>query len=205
MLAAGRTLIAIRHGETDWNAVARLQGTQDIPLNDRGRQQAIANGRALAAWFDRTGEAPETFDYAASPLGRARETMALIRAELGLAPDGHRIDDRLRELTFGRWEGMTLKEVKAVDAAGHAARKADRWEFVPPDGESYAMLADRIALWLDDVDRDMVIATHGGVVRALLKLISGRDPVEIAAFPIHQDRFVVFRDGSAEWIGGLDV
>lgn len=197
-------MIAIRHGETDWNAVARLQGTQDIPLNDRGRRQAIANGRALAAWFARGELAPESFDFVASPLDRARETMALMRTELGLAPDDHKIDERLRELTFGRWEGMTLKEVKAVDAAGHAARKADRWGFVPPDGESYAMLADRIALWLDDVDRDMVIATHGGVVRALLKLISGQDPAEIAAFPIHQDRFVVFRDGVAEWIEGLD-
>ena len=205
MLPAGQTLIAVRHGETDWNAVARLQGTQDIPLNDRGRRQARANGRALAAWFDRTGTARNGFDYVASPLDRARETMALMRSELELPPDQYGIDAELRELTFGRWEGMTLKQVKAADPAGHAARKADRWGFVPPDGESYAMLADRVALWLADVDRDMVVATHGGVVRALLKLIRGDDPAEIASFPIHQDRFVVFRDGVAEWIAGIDA
>ena len=205
MLPSGLTLIAVRHGETDWNAVARLQGTQDIPLNDRGRWQASANGRALANWFARSEIAPTAFDYLASPLDRARETMALVRGELDLPPAEHRIDDRLRELTFGRWEGMTLKEVKAADPAGHAARKADRWGFVPPGGESYAMLADRIALWLADVDRDMVVATHGGVVRALLKLICDRDPADIAAFPIHQDRFVVFRDGKAEWIEGVDA
>src|SRR6478752_5939874 len=93
----------LRHGQTDWNAEWRLQGQQDIPLNDLGRRQAQENGlrlKALARSFD-------GYDFVASPLGRARETMELARAAAGLPPDAYRIEDRLKEICFGDWEGHT--------------------------------------------------------------------------------------------------
>ena len=67
--------------------------------------------------------------------------MELARDAMGLAPARYRLDPALKELTFGDWEGLTWPEVRARDPKGVAARHADKWDFVPPEGESYAMLA----------------------------------------------------------------
>ena len=80
----GLTLYFVRHGETDWNAERRYQGQTDIPLNDRGRAQSRRNGEALRAFLPHIAGA----DFVASPLGRARETMEILRDTLGLDPSG---------------------------------------------------------------------------------------------------------------------
>src|SRR5689334_12381899 len=105
------TLIFIRHGETDWNVEGRLQGQRDIPLNDTGRAQARRNGTAIKAAM------PETvgFDFVASPLSRSRETMEIVRAAMGLPAENYTTDDRLKELTFGAWEGLTDEDLRAVN------------------------------------------------------------------------------------------
>src|SRR3954463_11872778 len=97
--ALTHTLYFVRHGETDWNLEARLQGQRDVPLNDFGRVQAEEAGARLRGLVLRY----EKLDYVASPLGRARETMERLRETIGLAPRTYRIDDRLKELTFGGW------------------------------------------------------------------------------------------------------
>src|SRR5437868_5015230 len=91
MLRSGVRLYYVRHGETDWNRDQRYQGQRDIPLNATGRSQAVRNGRALA---ETLGKDAAVIDYVASPLLRARETMELMRAELGLPPRGYRSDRR---------------------------------------------------------------------------------------------------------------
>ena len=73
------TIYYIRHGETSWNAEGRLQGTLDIPLNDRGRTQAAHAGHVLADLFARDGRDKASLPFVASPLGRARSTMELVR------------------------------------------------------------------------------------------------------------------------------
>src|SRR3954463_14447361 len=95
--ALTHTLYFIRYGETDWNAEARLQGQRDIPLNGFGRAQAEEAGARLRGLVLRC----EELDYVASPLGRTRETMERLRETIGLAPPTYRLDDRLKELTFG--------------------------------------------------------------------------------------------------------
>ena len=94
----------VRHGQTDWNAEHRLQGQADIALNALGRAQATRNGRKLAELI----ADPADFDFVASPLGRTRETMELVRAAMGLEPHGYRTDPRLIEVHFGDWQGHTL-------------------------------------------------------------------------------------------------
>ena len=94
-------LYYIRHGETDWNAIGRLQGTQDIPLNDLGRKQAAHVGGVLAGLFARDGRDRLSLPFVASPLGRARATMELVRGTLNLPPHDYAIDDRLREIAYG--------------------------------------------------------------------------------------------------------
>jgi probable phosphoglycerate mutase len=162
------TLYFARHGETDWNLERRLQGQHDIPLNALGRQQASRSGTILRGLIDRIGRPAAEFDYVSSPLGRARETMELMRAELGLDPGHYRTDARIMEMSFGRWEGFTFAELQAREAAALAARERDKWDFVLPGGESYAQLVVRVREWYAGIERDTVVAAHGGVCRALI-------------------------------------
>ena len=157
-----------RHGETDWNLERRLQGQHDIPLNALGRVQASRCGEILRGLLSRTGRPAAEFDYLSSPLDRARETMELMRAALGLDPGQYRTDARLMEMSFGRWEGFTFAELQAREAAALAARERDKWGFVLPGGESYAQLQVRVRAWYEGIECDTVVAAHGGVCRALM-------------------------------------
>jgi broad specificity phosphatase PhoE len=190
-------LIFVRHGETPYNAENRLQGQRDVPLNGRGRDQARAVGRTLRARLGSEIDRLEAADaFVASPLLRTCETMALARGAMGLAPARYRLDPALKELTFGAWEGLTWPEVKARDPKGAAARRADKWNFVPPGGESYAMLAGRVGLWLETLTADAFVVSHGGVARALMTLIAGVPGAVAADAPIVQGRALVFEKGS---------
>src|SRR5271167_211102 len=110
--APRRTLYFVRHGETDWNAERRLQGRRDIPLNALGRKQAARCGELLRNLLAVSGATPRQFAFTASPLSRARETMEIVRTELGVPPRDYTTDARLAELSFGKWEGLTYKEVR---------------------------------------------------------------------------------------------
>jgi probable phosphoglycerate mutase len=192
-------LIFLRHGETDWNVERRLQGQHDVPLNETGRRQAARAGgriRAMEAAFPRIDKLP----YIASPLGRACETMEIARAAMGLDPHAYARDERLKELSFGRWEGLTWPEVQA-DAPNLAfGREHDKWGFTPPGGESYAMLAERIAPFLESLGGDAVIVSHGGVARVLMALIGGAPRERAPMADIWQDRPLVFQRGRYDWI-----
>jgi probable phosphoglycerate mutase len=189
------TLVFIRHGETDWNVEHRLQGQQDIPLNDRGRLQARRNGETLL----RAVPDVARFEFVTSPLVRARETMEILRAAMGLSAGGYRIDPGLKEITFGEWEGFTLAELSAKDAGAVVARESDKWGYQPPRGESYAMLSVRIRHWLESVERDTVAVSHGAVSRVIRGLLEGLRSEEIPLLDAPQDRFLVVRPDRAEW------
>ena len=190
-------ILFVRHGETAWNAENRLQGQHDIPLNPRGRAQASAVGRVLRARIphDLT-KLDRARAFVASPLSRARETMELMRAAMDLVPKSYRLDPALMELTFGDWEGHTWSEVAARDPKGVRGRFADKWNYVPPNGESYAMLAERIKSWLAALSSDVVVVSHGGVARALMRLLAGEPEAKAADEPVVQGRALLFdRDG----------
>ena len=192
----------IRHGETDYNREGRLQGQQDTPLNAKGREQASAVGRALRKLAGPQMMAlDEAGAFVASPFVRTRRTMELARAAMGLEPTAYALEDRLKELTFGDWEGFTWPEIEARDPAGAAARAADKWDFVPPEGESYAGLARRLAPWVETVEHDLFVASHGGVARALMYLLAGVTPEKAAEVSIQQGRAILFEGGRFEWIG----
>lgn len=194
-------LIFLRHGETAYNAENRLQGQLDIPLNARGREQARAVGRTLRA---RTGAEIEQLEaagaFVASPLVRAQETMEIVRDAMGLEPDRYKLDARLKELSFGGWEGMTWSEIEARDHKGVKARDSDKWIVAPPGGESYAILATRLRPWLDGLTGDAFVVSHGGVARSLMALIAGVAPAKAAEAPIAQGRALCFENGGCRWI-----
>lgn len=186
------TLYFARHGETDWNRERRLQGQHDIPLNALGRTQSSRCGAILRDLLARAGGSSAGYEYVASPLGRARETMELMRAELGLPPQHYRTDARLMEMSFGRWEGYTFAELQAREGQGLAARERDKWDFVLPGGESYAQLVVRVSAWYAGVERDTVVSAHGGVCRALIAHLGIAQPEAASMGDVGQGVVYVF-------------
>ena len=163
-----RRILLARHGETAWNALGRLQGATDIPLNDTGRDQARALGAALADAGIST--------VWTSDLSRARETGALVATALGLAAP--RVEPALRERQFGVFEGLTRHECKSQHPEAWRAGVAQTG--TPPGGElrdvAAARLADalrRIASAPAERDGAVLVISHGGIMRLWLMTLHG--------------------------------
>lgn len=186
----------IRHGETDWNVAGRLQGRHDIALNVRGRAQAEHCGAVLADLFARDGRDAATLEYLSSPLGRAQETMQLVRGALGLSSDGYRIDPQLSEISFGDWEGYTIAELRHRDPQRIAAREHDKWSFVAPGGESYRAVSVRMGRWHDGLAGDAVVCAHGGTARGLMAHLGIAKPAAAPLIDIAQGVVYVFEGDS---------
>jgi broad specificity phosphatase PhoE len=195
-------ILFARHGQTSYNAQNRLQGQRDVPLNGKGRQQASGIGR-----FVRSNLGVEMLQleakgaFWASPLARTRQTMELARAAMGLPTNSYHVDARLKELSFGDWEGLNWDEVSAKDPELVAARHAGKWDFTPPSGESYATLTARVASWLDERESDLFVVAHGGIARALLTIIRSVAASAAAETEVAQGRILVFDKGAFAWIG----
>jgi probable phosphoglycerate mutase len=189
------TIYYIRHGETEWNAEGRLQGTQDVPLNALGRRQAAHSGGILADLFARDGRDRSSLPFVASPLGRARSTMELVRSELKMPPADYGLDDRLREVGYGQWEGSTLAQAQASDPALFARRQVEKWTVAPPGGETYAEVQIRVRDWYDSLNADIVAVAHGGTARALMVALGIETPSSAADLTIEQGAVYVFDDG----------
>ncbi len=188
----------VRHGQTDWNAEARLQGQKDIALNNTGRGQALGNGLKLRRLLASTGD----FDFVSSPLSRTRETMELMRQAMDLPRHGFRLDERLVEICFGDWEGSTLAEIQARDPARLAERDADKWNFIPPGdrAESYEILSWRVGSWLKSVESPTICTCHGGVIRCIFALIGQVTTADAAYMDVPQDRILRLTDAGLHWL-----
>lgn len=149
----------IRHGETDWNATARIQGCTDVPLNDQGRAQA----RATAAMLLDDGQRWDAIW--ASPLTRAHDTARIIAEQLDLAPI--RTDPALQERNFGEAEGLLSAERRT--------RYADR---PIPGAESWDEVLRRGLGIIEKIraahpDHRVLVVSHGGVINGLMARFSG--------------------------------
>jgi probable phosphoglycerate mutase len=144
----------------------------------------------------RDGRAPAELGYVSSPLIRARTTMEIVRATLGLQPSGFAIDARLAEIAFGEWEGLTYADVLKRDEDVVARRESDKWGFQPPGGESYEQLTVRMRAWYETVDKDTVVAAHGGTARALIAHLGIASPQDATHYSIDQGVVYVFSEGA---------
>jgi probable phosphoglycerate mutase len=168
-------IIAVRHGETEWNVAHRLQGHIDVPLNDQGRAQALATARTLTEGGDPSEDIAAVY---ASDLARAFETGRAI-AEAAHAP--LTAVRGLRERSFGNWEGSSYDELNvAFPAEAERWRKRDPAWSPPGAAENLLQFRERISLAVQDLARrhigqQIVIVTHGGVLDVLYRLASGLD------------------------------
>jgi probable phosphoglycerate mutase len=156
-------LLAIRHGETAWNAAGRIQGHVDIPLNDVGREQAR---RLAAALADEPIDAIYTSD-----LSRAHQTAEPLAARRGLVA---RPEPRLRERSFGRFEGLTFAEIQAGWPEEHR-RWRDRDPTYGPEGgevlaDFYARIVTSVVgLCEAHAGGTIALVAHGGVIDCLYR------------------------------------
>ena len=119
-----------------------------------------------------------TLPFVASPLQRARATMELVRGALKLPPEKYALDDRLREIGYGVWEGSTLAEMQAADPVLYARRLTAKWTMAPEGGETYAEVQDADARLVRFRDSDTVAVAHGGTARALMVALGIETPAE---------------------------
>jgi broad specificity phosphatase PhoE len=190
------SLYLIRHGETDWNARRLLQGRRDIPLNAVGQGQAVVSGTCLK-WLlpDAT-----TVDFIASPLGRTRQTMEIIRQQLGLDAADYRTDERLVEINFGEWEGLDWQQIAERQPERYQARQADPLNFIPTDGENYPHVFERVGSLLNSLQRDTVLVAHAGVLRSCLALLTDVPDTGVPLLEIPQDQVLMIRGARFAWM-----
>jgi len=163
-------LYLIRHGETAWNADGRFQGQTDTLLNDIGRAQAGVVARIMDDWH--------VDAVYSSDLARAAETAEIIAATHGLIPIP---DVRLREISFGEWEGLSLAEATERWPDIVASWRADSLHTRPPGGETQEAVRQRVVEFTAEIVRQhpegsICVVGHGGSLRMLVAQILGTDP-----------------------------
>ena len=171
----------LRHGQTDWNKQARLQGSTDIALNDHGKEQALLAAEKLASQDCRY--------ILTSPLTRARQTAEILASHLGLAVQ---IDPRLSERHFGAFEGMTIDEVlearKTMLPSMNPEPDLDGMHY-PKNAETITEVYQRINPLLDEIkDNDgVLLVSHGIPFRLITKIILGQMHSSPNASPVRFD------------------
>jgi broad specificity phosphatase PhoE len=181
-------IFLLRHGETVWNRERRVQGQKDSPLTSLGVEQARRCGAALKALLDPA----DGYRLVASPLGRALHTAAIVAEALGLSAREIGTDDRLKEMAWGRWDGMTAAEIEAQDPELWQARIDDRWTRPPPGGgETQQDLHYRAAAWLGSVEvgARLVVVAHGALGRAVRCAYAGLPPTAMLELDQPQNAF----------------
>jgi broad specificity phosphatase PhoE len=186
-----RRLYIARHGETDWNAVRRLQGAADIPLNETGREQA----RAIAGELAKAGIVSVT----TSDLSRARETGEIAAAAFGLSLTTTEPD--LRERGFGVFEGLNREELEA--------RFPEEWRAwqtnatAPPGGEPPELVIARMKRALERIlsrPGPTLVISHGAAMRLVLTELGGQPVQPIANGGIYR----VDAEGDARIVDAWD-
>ena len=179
--SASRLYIA-RHGETVFNAAARLQGNHaHTPLTRAGFEQAADIGAALR---HRLGRKPDLQLWSSSA-GRALQTIAIIAEHLELDWHDALHDDRLVEIDTGSWAGRYYADV--AEEHGPIVDMETRLLKPAPDGENYAQIAARVGGWLDEhggEPGDKLIITHGISSRVLRGVLLGLDPLPGYGAPV---------------------
>lgn len=186
-------VMLIRHAETPWNRERRMQGHIDTPLSEAGRAQAAALGQRLAgARFDA---------LYSSDLARARETAGAIAQHTG---SGIVADARLRERSFGIFEGLTYAEMAVQHPEDFARFDSRDPDYVMPGGESARTFWGRCLACLAEIGerhagREVVVVTHGLVLDAVYREAHGLAYDEPRPVPLVNASINVFGYDGGAW------
>jgi broad specificity phosphatase PhoE len=186
-------LFLVRHGQTEWNLVHRIQGQLDSPLTELGRLQADRVGAALAG--------VEFSQLYCSDSGRAMETVERIRRANPDLPMPC-MDVRLRELDYGDWEGVLSSELEADNPGFFRSYINNAGSFKAPNGESFTDLQNRFSSFLSGLkmadDENCLIVSHGGLIRVALLVLTGKSLTEFRSI----DSIEAASISRLEWTNG---
>ena len=175
----------LRHGETVWNREKRIQGSTNSPLTAKGITMSRAWGQHLltgSVKWDR---------IVSSPLPRTVQTAELVNESLHLPLI---TDETLREKDWGRWEGLTLMQIKQNDPELLETLTTHGWDFKPPGGESRRAVLQRVLGGLQSLRQqydgeNLLLVSHLGVIKSLLYHIEGRDFLPNEPKILYKNRF----------------
>ena len=175
----------VRHGETTWNLERRRQGRRDSPLTVRGVAQVHAIGRKLRGELTDRSAAR----IISSRLGRARATASVIADCLAIDQGKIAVAPLLDEQDMGCWEGLTKEEIDKRYPGARRTRRANKWDYLIPGGETFAQVHDRSATWLATIPEDVIVVavTHMEIGRSIRGAYCQLDPSSIMALthPFH--------------------
>ncbi|WP_353892521.1 histidine phosphatase family protein [Proteinivorax hydrogeniformans] len=156
-------LILVRHGQTKWNLQKKIQGSTDTELSQQGIEEGRLVAKRLSTW---------DIDYLySSDLKRAAKTAQLI-SEYHPKPLPINYDIRLRESSFGKWEGLTMKQVKEKYLKQYKSREETPHVNIP-DGESFKSFSQRLAGFITQkksqhLNCNIVAVAHSAVIKTIL-------------------------------------
>ncbi len=159
----------LRHGQTEWNVLKKIQGSADSPLTTKGREETGQWADTLKKYsWDR---------IIASDLGRVRATVEIINQKIHLPVT---FDPSLREQCWGDWEGLTIPFIQKKHKEDLARRVAMGWDFSAPGGETRRAVKDRVLATLllyakKWPGKKILVVCHQGVVKSLLYSITKRE------------------------------
>ena len=170
-----KELYFVRHGQTEWNAIRRMQGQWNSDLNTLGRKQADTNGKFLSQLG---------IEYMiASPLDRTQQTARIIDGHLGI---GFELDERIKEWHCGDWSGEMWDDLAAKWPREFAAWQADQFNYRGPGAENYPDMIDRSTPFLDELlateFNKIAIVSHGMIGRVMVGTLLSMSAVELFSF-----------------------
>lgn len=194
-----RMILLVRHGETEMNVEGRLQGRSQASLTEAGRSFAQDTARVISREVGKGDCVVFT-----SPLTRALETTEIISAELS----GQKktvTDERISEVDFGKWDGLTYDEIDAVWPGARDAGAPGEWYFKAPEGESFDACRIRLARFLADLTNapheHKIIVSHGLAGRVLRGIHADLPKADTMSLPVPSIAFfLLHNDGSVEQV-----
>ena len=188
-------VVFVRHGETAWNLEARFQGSTNTQLAATGQEQARNNGQMINRLCLDGRLDKDDISIISSPLARAHETASIICDELGMKVP-LRSDDRIREISMGRWEGLTSQEVKDKYYEERKTRKLDPWQFAPEGGESCAHRLPEVQGFLKNLTPNTIVITHAGILRIVFHFLANLETKQASQLKVPHNGIFLWQKGN---------
>lgn len=191
-----QTIYLLRHGETEFNTEGRYQGELDSPLTANGIEQVEHNARLLKMFIDKPGE----WELFSSPLGRAQQSTEIMCQVIGFDKGNVITDDRLKEVSVGKWAGLTIKEIEKSWPELMKNVNGYNWYFQSPDGESYDSVVKRVSEWLDSIrhKEKVIVMSHGLTGRIIRGVYLGLPKEQSLVLEVAHNTFFRLSDRKIE-------
>lgn len=186
----------LRHGETELNVKGRYQGELDSALTSDGIEQVKKNAKLLKILIDN----PKEWEFISSPLGRAQQSTDIVCEVIGYDRNKVKMDDRLKEVSVGKWAGLTTKEIEKSWPELMENTNNYNWYFNSPSGESYNSVVERVSEWLHSIQNKekVIVMSHGLTGRIIRGVYQRITKDQALVLEVSQNTFFKLSDKQIE-------